>query len=87
MNNDPVSDPAPRLRAQFPGADDEQDGASQSSDRAEETGESSSVASRESMRQQKRRAGLAKKLQSVNHLQKSLDTIVFAYVCILYYME
>jgi hypothetical protein len=34
-----------------------------------------------------RQAAMAKKLQFVNHQQKSLDMIFFAYVCALYYME
>lgn len=38
-------------------------------------------------RQEKRREGLAKKLELVSHLQKSLDMIVFVYICTLYYME
>ncbi|KAK4142152.1 uncharacterized protein C8A04DRAFT_13453 [Dichotomopilus funicola] len=38
-------------------------------------------------RQEKRRQGLAKKLELVNHLQKSLDMMVFTYACVLYYME
>ena len=36
---------------------------------------------------EKRREGLVKKLQLVSHLQKSLDMIVFVYICTLYYME
>ncbi len=36
---------------------------------------------------EKRREGLVKKLELVSHLQKSLDMIVFAYICTLYYME
>ncbi|EAQ90897.1 hypothetical protein CHGG_02832 [Chaetomium globosum CBS 148.51] len=38
-------------------------------------------------RQEKRREGLAKKLELVSHLQKNLDMIVFVYICTLYYME
>lgn len=40
-----------------------------------------------SQRQEKRREGLAKKLEFVSHLQKSLDMTVFVYICTLYYME
>ncbi|KAK4158125.1 DSC E3 ubiquitin ligase complex subunit 4 [Chaetomidium leptoderma] len=36
---------------------------------------------------EKRREGLVKKLELVSHLQKSLDRIVFVYICTLYYME
>lgn len=54
----------------------------------DEAGEPSSVvAAQEDERKQKRRAGRAKKLQAVTHLQKSLDMIVFAYISALYYME
>lgn len=48
---------------------------------------SSAAAAQEDERNQKRRAGRAKKLQAVTHLQKSLDMIVFAYISALYYME
>ncbi|KAK0628419.1 hypothetical protein B0T17DRAFT_470150, partial [Bombardia bombarda] len=41
----------------------------------------------EPSRRQKRKDGLNKKLQFVNHLQKSLDMVVIAYICTLYYME
>lgn len=34
-----------------------------------------------------RKAGLAKKLQFMTHLMKSLDMVVFAEICALYYME
>ncbi|KAH6854482.1 hypothetical protein B0I37DRAFT_362101 [Chaetomium sp. MPI-CAGE-AT-0009] len=40
-----------------------------------------------SRRQEKRREGLAKKLELVSHLQKNLDMMVFVYICTLYYME
>ncbi|KAL2159209.1 hypothetical protein VTH06DRAFT_2641 [Thermothelomyces fergusii] len=40
-----------------------------------------------SRRQKSRREGLAKKLELVRHLQKSLDMIVVVYICTLYYME
>lgn len=40
-----------------------------------------------SRRQEKRRAGLAKKLELISHLQRSLDMMVFVYICTLYYME
>jgi hypothetical protein len=37
--------------------------------------------------EEKRREGLVKTLELVSHLQKSLDMIVFVYICTLYYME
>ncbi|KAK4240668.1 DSC E3 ubiquitin ligase complex subunit 4 [Achaetomium macrosporum] len=40
-----------------------------------------------SQKQEKRRRGLAKKLEFISHLQKNLDMIVFVYICTLYYME
>ena len=40
-----------------------------------------------SQQKEKRREGLVKKLELVTHLQKSLDMIVFVYICTLYYME
>ncbi|KAK3299009.1 uncharacterized protein B0H64DRAFT_430096 [Chaetomium fimeti] len=40
-----------------------------------------------SRKQEKRREGLAKKLELVSHLQKNLDMMVFVYICTLYYME
>jgi len=40
-----------------------------------------------SQRQEKRKQGLIKKLEFVSHLQKSLDMVVFVYICTLYYME
>ncbi|KAL1837955.1 hypothetical protein VTJ49DRAFT_3226 [Mycothermus thermophilus] len=38
-------------------------------------------------RDKRRRQALAKKLELVSHLQKSLDMMVFAYICTLYSME
>lgn len=35
----------------------------------------------------KQRVGLAKKLEFVTHLQRSLDMLVWSYMCTLYYME
>ncbi|KAK0656128.1 hypothetical protein B0T16DRAFT_320334 [Cercophora newfieldiana] len=86
MNNDPAPSFAARQRAPHSGAEDDEDGASQLSEQPEVAGEPS-PAVQEQERQRKRRAGLVKKLQSVSHLQKNLDMIVFAYTCTLYYME
>ena len=38
-------------------------------------------------RQERRKAGLKKKLQFMSHLQRNLDMTFFAYLCTLYYME
>jgi hypothetical protein len=87
MNNDPAPSFAARQRAPHTGADDSEDGASQPGDHSEVAEEAPTAAQEEQERQRKRRAGLVKKLQSVSHLQKSLDMIVFAYTCTLYYLE
>jgi hypothetical protein len=87
MNNDSAPSFAARPRAPHPGADDDDDNASQGSEQPEVTEETTTPAQEEQERQRKRRAGLVKKLQSVSHLQKNLDMIVFAYTCTLYYME
>jgi hypothetical protein len=50
-------------------------------------GQSDERASPAPRRQEKRHEGLVKKLELVSHLQKSLDMIVFVYICTLYYME
>ncbi|KAK1829857.1 DSC E3 ubiquitin ligase complex subunit 4 [Podospora conica] len=76
MSHDSSPSSAARQRALPPDADD-----------ADEAGEPSSAAAQDDERKQKLRAGRAKKLQAVTHLQKSLDMIVFAYLCALYYME
>lgn len=34
-----------------------------------------------------RKAGLVKKLQFMTHLMRSLDMVVFAEICAMYYME
>ncbi|KAK5654979.1 hypothetical protein OQA88_6738 [Cercophora sp. LCS_1] len=83
MNHDPSSSLAARQRAPRPDADDDLE----TSDHDEDVVTGADEAAQESERQEKRKAGLAKKLQFVSHLQKSLDTIVFAYLCTLYYME
>ncbi len=36
---------------------------------------------------ERRREGLAKKLEFVSHLQKTLDMIVVVYICTIYSME
>jgi len=87
MNNDPAPSFAARQRAPHAGADEDEDGASQNGEHPEVAGETSTAPPEEQERQRRKRAGLVKKLQSVSHLQKSLDMIVFAYTCTLYYME
>lgn len=86
MNDDPAPSLAARQRAPHSEADDELERDRHDDERIEETGEPSAAA-QETARQQKRRAGLVRKLQSITHLQKSLDMTVVAYICMLYYME
>jgi len=84
MNDDPTSSFAARQRATEPDANHEQ---VRDQHGAEEVDESSTASQQESERKERRKAGLIKKLQFMSHLQKSLDAIVFAYLCTLYYME
>ncbi|KAK3693827.1 hypothetical protein B0T22DRAFT_52668 [Podospora appendiculata] len=67
--------------------DDGNDDAGQSSAAAAAAAAVTEAAASRSSRKQKRREGMAKKLQFMSHLQKSLDTVVFSYICALYYME
>jgi len=85
MSHDPSPSSAARQRAPPLDAHDAPDAQGHTDE--DEAGEPSSAAAREDERNQKRRAGRAKKLQAVTHLQKSLDMIVFAYISALYYME
>jgi hypothetical protein len=78
MNNDPTpssaaGQPSTSATNRDPGRDPGQG--------QEENGLSSTEASL------LRKAGLAKKLQFMTHLMKSLDMVVFAEMCTLYYME
>lgn len=42
---------------------------------------------RSSSRVRRAKAGIAKKLEFMGHLMSSLDVLVFAELCVLYYME
>lgn len=42
---------------------------------------------RSSSRVRRAKAGIAKKLEFMAHLMSSLDVVVFAELCVLYYME
>lgn len=42
---------------------------------------------RSSSRVRRAKAGIAKKLEFMTHLMSSLDVLVFAELCVLYYME
>ncbi|KAK0730684.1 hypothetical protein B0H67DRAFT_474954 [Lasiosphaeris hirsuta] len=91
MNDDSAPSFAARQHAPHIDPSDELDGEDYGNEHSEAGGEASNststTSSQDSERHQKRRAGLVKKLQFMNHLQKSLDTIVFSYICALYYME
>jgi hypothetical protein len=79
MNNDPTpstaaGQPSAAARSGSNGAED-----------ANHNEETTGVSAADSERL--RKAGLAKKLQFMTHLMKSLDMVVFAELCTLYYME
>jgi hypothetical protein len=54
---------------------------------AEASSDSPAHSRSEAQKLEKWREGLAKKLEFISHLQKSLDMIVCAYICTLYSME
>ncbi|KAL2258444.1 hypothetical protein VTK26DRAFT_8235 [Humicola hyalothermophila] len=87
MSHDPGPSSAARLRPPRPDADEDLE-TREMHGRTEETnhGDNSNHES-PSTRQERRREGLAKKLELISHLQRSLDMIVFVYICTLYYME
>ncbi|KAK3335525.1 hypothetical protein B0T19DRAFT_10661 [Cercophora scortea] len=70
-----------------PSRTDDGGGESSAAAAAAVTEAAAATAASRSSRKQKRREGMAKKLQFMSHLQKSLDTVVFSYICALYYME
>lgn len=95
MNNDPT---AASDTARLPTHDDN-DSDSGSQDEAD-AGEGSSQQRpgqtsrrsrngrrRSSSRVRRAKAGIAKKLEFFTHLMSSLDVVVFAELCVLYYME
>lgn len=100
MNHDPNPSFAARQRLQFDDDNEHQTGDTTDDNRSTTHSEHSQgngdagpseVADvpppSEPSRRQKRKEGLAKKLEFVSHLQKSLDMVVFAYMCTVYYME
>ncbi|KAK0733870.1 hypothetical protein B0T26DRAFT_745854 [Lasiosphaeria miniovina] len=92
MNNDSAPGSSSAAREPLQPGDGWQQNSGEDGGRGEpsaESGEgrSSALPSFEPTRKQKRREGLSKKLQFITLLQKSLDTVVFSYLCILYYME
>ncbi|KAM7185451.1 Fungal domain of unknown function (DUF1746) domain containing protein [Rhypophila sp. PSN 637] len=54
---------------------------------SEETSSQTRRSRRARRRRKKHKEGLAKKLEFLMHLHKSLDMLVFAYLCTVYYME
>lgn len=79
MNDDPGPSSAAR---QLPSRSEGEYDAAEDTGRAEE-----SSSTRPVVDDDRRRQGLAKKLELVSHLQKSLDMMVVVYICTLYYME
>lgn len=93
MNDDPpaASDPA-RLPSTYDddgeGEDNAGEGSSLSQDaHHHEPRRSRSGRRRSSSKIRSAKAGIAKKLDFMTHLMSSLDVIIFAELCILYYME
>ncbi|KAK3311260.1 uncharacterized protein B0T15DRAFT_68071 [Chaetomium strumarium] len=84
MNDDPGPSSAAR---QLPPRSDGEHGVGEHGMRAGRGSDDQTQNRSASQKQEKQREGLAKKLEFISHLQKSLDMIVFAYICTLYYME
>lgn len=88
MNHDPGPSSAARLLPPRPDAHDDDLDSREPHGRAEESdNDSHSNDEFSSARQERRREGLAKKLELISQLQKNLDMTVFVYICTLYYME
>lgn len=100
MNDDPIPSFAAQIPPHSDGAaeNNEPSGSSDNTrsaiDGEPSTSRAAEVATerrelRRARRRQRRRhkEGLAKKLEFLIHLHKSLDMVVFAYFCALYYME
>jgi hypothetical protein len=83
MNHDPISSSA---ASQPPNrdADDRESGQNADASGGQERDASTQSRSEASTY---RKLGLGKKLQFMTHLMRSLDMIVFAEICTLYYME
>lgn len=95
MNNDPT---AASDTARLPTIDDNDSDAASQDDVDAGEGSSRQQAGRQSRRSRSARrrsssrvrrakAGIAKKLEFFTHLMSSLDVVVFAELCVLYYME
>ncbi|KAL2018876.1 hypothetical protein VTK56DRAFT_301 [Thermocarpiscus australiensis] len=87
MNDD---DPGPSSAARQlpPRSDGEGDAREHDDDvRAEESSDGQFNDEPSPQLRERQREGLAKKLELISHLQKSLDMIVFVYIGTLYYME
>lgn len=92
MNDDPTSASS---AARLPINDDNDD--ARSHDEGEAQGPSRQQSQRRlrsrnerrrsSSRVRRAKAGIAKKLEFMTHLMSSLDVLVFAELCVLYYME
>jgi hypothetical protein len=80
MINDDIPSSAPGQPSSSSGPDGNANGAPQRHD-----GDASEISSAE--RDRLRKAGLVKKLQFMTHLMRSLDMVVFAEICAMYYME
>lgn len=88
MNDDPgPSSAARQLPPQSDGEHDARDHDGRGGRAEQSTSDARASGASPSRLHERRREGLAKKLEFVSHLQKSLDMIVFAYICTLYYME
>lgn len=85
MNHDPG--PSSAARQLPPRPEDGENDAEELGGRTDGDGGNPSDDASSSERKEKRRQGLAKKLEFVSHLQKSLDMTVFVYISTLYYME
>jgi hypothetical protein len=83
MNNDATSS----IPARQPLDDRDRDAPNHDRDENDHEGTDETSSDAASQSQQRRKAGLVKKLQYMTHLMKSLDMVVFAELCTLYYME
>ena len=81
MNNDPTASSAAHEPTNDSDAQDAVDETTQDTNRRRSRGTRSSSITRRA------KAGFAKKLQFMTHLMISLDMLVFAELCVLYYME
>ncbi|CAP64924.1 uncharacterized protein PODANS_1_13150 [Podospora anserina S mat+] len=80
MNDDPGSSSTARPNTHTTDPDHSEGSTTEASSRNDGQSSDSEV-------KNKQRVGLAKKLEFVTHLQRSLDMLVWSYMCTLYYME